>query len=69
MVEVGVTVLGGGCGGQGGRQAHVCQMRAGCPLLCQWVLYSGNLRSKVFIMSLDLFLGGNRAPFSKCLWG
>lgn len=63
VVEVGVTVLGVGCGGQGGQQARVFQMRAGGPLLCQWVLFPGILRSKVF-MSLALCLSGNRAPFS-----
>lgn len=63
VVEVGVIILRVGCGGQGGRGAHVGQTRAGCPLLCQWVLFPGILRSKVFIMSLALCLSGNRAPF------
>lgn len=42
---------GSDCSGQGGRQAHVCQMRAGCPLLCQWVLFPGILRSVYYVIS------------------
>lgn len=50
MAEIRVTVPRVGCGGQGGNQAHIWQLRTSCLFLCQWVPFPGTLRPKVFIV-------------------